>query len=163
MQKIINEIYIKYRFDHSTGYFHRRKSGHGNYVGEIAGTITDSGYRRIWVDGKGMMAHRAVWLITYGRLPDNEIDHINHDKDDNRISNLRDVSRNENMKNKGLLVTNTSGYTGISWLEKQRKWRVRVDGIKRHVGHYVSLSDAISARNSAYKCNQYHANHGASK
>jgi len=78
---------------------------------------TDSGKSINW------LAHRIVWLMEYGELPD-EIDHINGDKSDNRLSNLRVVERKENMWNKAITRHNTSGHKNVIFDKNSNKWRV---------------------------------------
>ena len=70
--------------------------------GSEAGTIQSSGHRSILIDKKDYLAHRLAWLWYYGRWPEDQIDHINHNPDDNRIENLREVSNQENGKNQSL-------------------------------------------------------------
>jgi len=67
-------------------------------VGDIAGT-TDNGYVRIMIERTKYRAHRLAWLYVHGESPKEQIDHINHIRDDNRINNLRCVSCHENFKN----------------------------------------------------------------
>lgn len=69
-------------------------------IGGIAGTAHHTGYTRIRILGKQFLAHRLAWLMQYGELPENEIDHIDQDKSNNRIANLRSVSRSQNEANK---------------------------------------------------------------
>lgn len=117
------------------------------------------GYLRIRLKGKQYMAHRLAWLYSYGEWP-KYIDHINHDKTDNRIANLRSVSHTENMKNKPKYKNNKSGITGVYQMEKN--WRVLITSNKKrmHVGYYPSLFDAACARKSAENKLGFHKNHG---
>lgn len=77
-------------------------TGHLYWIGtgERAGAIQDKGYRTIEVDGKAYYAHRIAWFHHYGKWPEEDLDHINRSRDDNRIENLRDVSRSENNRNR---------------------------------------------------------------
>lgn len=112
-----------------------------------AGHINPDGYRRVRVDGKQFMAHRLAWLVFYGTWPANEIDHINGKKDDNRIANLRVVSRAENEWNKPATTCTTSGYRGVTWDPQYRKWRaqITVNGRKFHVGRFLTPEEAFAA------------------
>ena len=81
-------------YDGTTGVFHWKGTG------ERAGSIQDKGYRTIEIGGRSYYAHRLAWLYTYGSWPNDELDHIDRNKDNNSISNLRDVSRSENNRNR---------------------------------------------------------------
>jgi hypothetical protein len=108
--------------------------------GTIAGSITNSdGYVHVGIDGKLYQGHRLAWLYTYGAFPTKVIDHINHNRTDNRINNLRDVSVAENNKNRrsyGGIV----GYRnfGIRWVENNKKYRVHIyiDNVQKHLGYF---------------------------
>ena len=99
----------------------------GNQVGSTRGT----GYVSISIGGKSYTAHRLAWLYIHGSFPADQIDHINHIKNDNRIINLRAVTMAENHKNKKLNSKNTSSFTGVSWDRAQQQWKVQMmaDGV----------------------------------
>lgn len=121
------------------------------YAGKIAGTRKQYMYLKLL--GTGYMAHRIAWKWMTGEEPP-EIDHINRDKFDNRWSNLRSVTRAQNMRNKGQLVTNTSGYKHITWSKKLSRWvvQMQVPGKgQRQVAWETNLTDAVVARGLAYE------------
>ncbi len=93
------------------------------YAGRLAGTIAH-GYRIINLNGKLYRAHRLIFLIEHGYIPDC-IDHINGDKDDNRISNLREVTESQNMMNRPVQKNNKTGLKGVS-LHSGGLWRARI-------------------------------------
>lgn len=109
-----------------------------------------------------MKAHRAAWAIYYGRWPDGHIDHINGDRSDNRIRNLRDVSRLENQRNVALNRRNKSGYLGVYWLDSCRRWWAYIGSgpTRKTLGYFECKADAIAARKSAERDIGYHKNHG---
>lgn len=114
-----------------------------------AGCIDNKGYRVITRNGKRYKAHRLAWFFVYNEWPMNQIDHIDENKSNNRISNLRDVDQSTNQHNiSKLREDNTSGCRGINWHKQHQKWNVRVQfrGIRYHVGLYNNLEDAIEAR-----------------
>lgn len=88
-------------------------------AGQTAGWLDGRGYTCFHIGGREEKAHRLAWLYVYGYWPTKEIDHINRIKTDNRIANLRHVSRQENECNKGVQKNNRSGFKGVSW-HKQR-------------------------------------------
>ena len=131
-----------------------------------AGYHNDGGYRAVEVSMKGKahsyLSHRLVWAWHYGKWPNGEIDHIDHDTSNNRIENLRDVTHEENMKNKRKRKTNTSGVTGVVWNKNNAKWNafICVSSRRKHLGLFESFEDAVAARKEAEKLYGYHKNHG---
>jgi len=114
--------------------------------------------------GSAILAHRAIWAMEYGYWPD-EVDHINHDRSDNRLSNLRDVPRAENQKNRSLAPNNKSGIVGICWHRQHRKWQAYITAENRKItiGVFKEKSAAIAAREAAEVKFGYHPNHGQPK
>lgn len=122
------------------------------------------GYRVGLIFGRQRMAHRVAWLLGYGDWPAGEVDHINGDRSDNRLTNLRTVSAVENMRNRKRPATNQSGAIGVRWIKSRNKWRadIKVDGVSRFIGHFASFEDAVAARKSAHSNFGFHENHGRS-
>jgi len=116
--------------------------------GSIAGTPDKYGYVTIRISGKLYMAHRLAWLYVYGKFPEKQIDHINHDKADNKINNLRDVSNSINQINIGIRSNNTSGVKGVTFNRQEKKWHsfIKIKGRKNHIGSYRLFNDAVQAR-----------------
>jgi len=131
------------------------------YPGEEAGSFS-SGYRLIAIGDIQRLAHRMVWLWMTGDWPENEIDHINHKRSDNRWVNLRAVTHLENHRNCSMKKNNTSGCTGVSWQRKTKDWRVRVNdyGKSIELGSFTDLFEACCVRRSTQNRLGYHANHG---
>jgi hypothetical protein len=120
------------------------------------------GYFRGAIFGRGYLAHRVAWAIYSGAWPENEIDHINGDRSDNRIANLRSATRQENGKNCAIGTRNTSGTIGVRWYNRDRVWvaQVSINGKQKHIGNFKSKDEAIEARAKANLECGYHANHG---
>lgn len=116
-------------------------------VGAPAGTLKKSGYVDVKIKGRLHKAHRLAWLWSHGYLPEGEIDHINGDKSDNRIANLREVSRQCNSTNKHKYRSNTSGVTGV-YKRRPGVWaaQIRVEGKCIHLGYHRSMVSAAKAR-----------------
>ena len=129
-------------------------------AGDAAGTL-DRGYVQIGIKGKLYRAHRLAWLITYGEWP-RELDHINHIRDDNRIANLREVTRQENCKNRSPSKRNKSGVCGVCWNKASNKWlaMICVNSKNTYLGAFIDKFEAICARKSAENKHDYHTNHG---
>jgi hypothetical protein len=120
--------------------------------GQVAGCLQEHGYIRIRVKNEKHRAHRLAFLYMTGEFPTEHVDHINHDKSDNRWSNLRQASNSENMQNVlSARSDNTSGYLGVSFNKEKNKFVsvITVDGTKHHLGYFDSANDAGSAYMSA--------------
>jgi len=120
----------------------------------VAGTVGKRGYARISINGNRNYAHRLAWFYIYGYLPEGEIDHIDRNRINNKISNLREVSRACNERNKDISKGNTSGVKGISWAKLRRKWvaQIKVDGRGFFLGRYNKFHNAVCARLAAEQC-----------
>lgn len=126
--------------------------------GSTAGYRNSQGYWCISIYGIKYLAHRLAWLYVHGDWPEEEIDHINHDKADNRLCNLKPATRKENSRNLGLRSNNTSGVTGVSRINSNNKWRAAIED--KHIGTYEDFEDAVIARKAAERALGYHKNHG---
>lgn len=108
------------------------------------------------------MAHRVIWKMVYGHDPD-DIDHINGIRSDNRLMNLRNVTRAENLKNLSVSTRNKSGIIGVC--QARGKWvaQIKINGKTTHVGTFATKTEAARARLIASQKAGYHANHGKTK
>lgn len=131
------------------------------FAGKTAGSVCAKGYIQVVVHGRVLQAHRVAWSIATGQEP-NEIDHINGDKTDNRLTNLRSVTHAENGKNRALGRNNRSGVNGVGWNSHFGKWqaRIKVAGRSKSLGYFDNLEDAAAARRTAEMTHNYHPNHG---
>jgi hypothetical protein len=137
-----NLIRNSLRYDPNTGEltWATQKGGRGA-AGCAAGTIDRTGYRRIKLNGSRLLAHRVAWFLTHGEWPVGVIDHINRNKLDNRIENLRDVSVAENSRNREFDETRGT------FKASRNRWAARVtrDGVTRYLGVFDSLDKARQA------------------
>ncbi len=119
------------------------------------------GYHSIMIDGRNFPAHRLAWLYVYGIFPPNQVDHINHDKLDNRISNLRAVTNQDNQRNRRF-TGNSSGFMGVYWDKARSKWKtqIKVNQVVVNLGRYDDITEAISMRLTAEDHYGFHSNHG---
>lgn len=139
------------------------KAWNTKFSGKPAFTRVDiEGYYAGAIFNKMYRAHRVAFAHYHGHWPKNQIDHINQDRTDNRIINLRDVSHAENGTNQKLPSNNTSGVCGVIWYKARQKWQVRikVDGVTKHLGYFTDISAAAAARKSAETKYGFHSNHG---
>lgn len=124
---------------------------------------TSGDYPKARILGRLTKAHHVVWIYHYGEWPKQHIDHINHDRTDIRLENLRLVTRKENSRNTSMSRRNKTGVTGVSWRKTNNKWYAQINsGIKQRVnlGYYDNIEDAIKARRDAEIRYGYHQNHG---
>lgn len=133
----------------------------------VAGCTNPSdGYTYIGINGKKYPAHRITMLLSFGFCSDElEIDHINHVRNDNRLSNLRFVTSTGNHRNQSRRSDNTTGVTGVVYRKSRRKYvaRITVDGVDIHLGIFLTLEEAIEVRRAAEIKYKFNANHGTNK
>ena len=122
-------------------------------VGDIAGCPNGRGYLLISVCSRLYPAHRLAWLYMYGEWPKDQLDHINRNRSDNRIANLREATSKQNNQNAGKRSDNTSGHPGVSWHKRKSKWRASIKHNYKHIylGYFSILEEAIAARKVAEK------------
>lgn len=141
-------------YNPDTGIFTRKVSTSNSVkVGAVAGCPGGGGYLLIMIQRRLHLAHRLAWLYMHGEWPKLTIDHINRNRSDNRIANLRDVSHKQNQQNKSKSSTNTSGHPGVSWYKPYSKWVAKIKHNYKHIhlGYFENLEDAVAARKAAEK------------
>ncbi|MCI0562050.1 MAG: HNH endonuclease [Nitrososphaera sp.] len=136
-------------YDPETGLFIRRVTLSNRAIqGHVAG-YTDKrfGYVRICIDYRMYPAHALAYLYVLGEWPEEDIDHINMDRADNRWRNLRKASRSQNMANIRAHRDNTSGVKGVTWDRARGKWvaQIYIKGKKIHLGGFTNIEDAKEA------------------
>ena len=132
----------------------------------VAGNTNSNGYIQIRFKGKSYFAHRVAVLLAYGFCGDEmEIDHINHVRNDNRLVNLRFVTKSGNQRNQSRRNDNTSGVTGVRYNKRARKYvaYIKVEDLRIHLGSFVTLEGAARARKDADIKYKFNANHGNNK
>lgn len=124
------------------------------YAGESATTNHSNGYKNVSVmEQKFIRAHRVAWAICYGAWPTDDVDHINGDRKDNRIVNLRLSTRSENLRNRKKFPRNKSGYVGVSFCKQRENWnaRIGINGRYINLGYFNTKEEAAEARAEAEK------------
>ena len=125
-------------------------------------TNNGQGYLTASIFGRETKAHHVAFALTHGRWPRQQIDHINGIRSDNRASNLREVTVQENARNRGLSKANSSGASGVHWHKRDKSWyaNIRADGRRKYLGSFSSLEEAKECRRKAEMQAGYHSNHG---
>ncbi len=146
-----NELKELAYYNEDTGIFKRRITT-GTYArkGTICGSQRADGYVKITFNYKGFYAHRLAWLYVYGKMP-TTIDHIDRNPSNNRIANLREVTRSLNAHNVGVNSTNTSGTKGVYFKKATKKWvaRITIEGKIHFLGSHSDIAVAIKLRKDA--------------
>lgn len=137
------------RYEPETGIFYWKiRTSNRVKLGAEAGSRVDAdrAYIRIAVDGVLYYAHRLAWFYVYGEWPSKDVDHINGDKADNRISNLRDVARSTNMENWRNVVRNTkAGLLGVTRDKTKYVAAIHCAGKAKRLGSFDTPEEAHKA------------------
>lgn len=147
---LLREIY---NYEPDSGKITRRVNRGKWKSGSQVGTIGKNGYRYVGINGKLYLAHRLIWLYVYGRWPVADIDHINRNRDDNRLANLREANRSENNINSKIQHNNTSGYKGAYYEKRRDYWysEIWVNSKKIYLGSYGTAKEAGKVYEAAAK------------
>lgn len=147
---ILSQEYVKYLFTYDgLNLRWRVKKSMRIKLGEVAGSLNGEGYIHIEIDGKKHKAHRLIWLYVYGEMPPDEIDHINRNKLDNSIDNLRLADRQINSRNRGASKNSKTGIRGVYLDKNYGRWVASINTSKNtrlRLGYFDTLYEAISAR-----------------
>ncbi|KXJ56550.1 MAG: hypothetical protein AXW12_00525 [Thalassospira sp. Nap_22] len=140
-------------YDQETGAF-TWLSAHGPMPkGMTAGTLNKTGYIHIQINGRRYGAHRLAWLWMTGEWPKRQIDHRNNIRNDNRWTNLRKATKSQNCANSLTYKTNTTGFRGVSWHQRDQVYIAAIGGRvnRRHIGTFRSKEDAARAYDEVAK------------
>jgi hypothetical protein len=133
-------------YNPDTGVFIRKiRSGKNVKIGDVAGCLTNHGYISIRLFNRPFYVHRLVWLYIHGIWPEHDIDHINGIRKDNRLINLREAARFQNMQNVYRARSNNiSGYLGVSYDRVGRNYyaQITLNGVVKHLGHFKTAEEA---------------------
>lgn len=148
----IDDLKTLIAYDQDTGLLTWRVSVGPRSPGDVAGSKNGQGYLQVWVMGKRYQGHRIAFAMHHGRWPDGSVDHINHDRLDNRIVNLREATEAENKRNSLLRSDNTSGFKGVCENRKRiNKWQASIKVNKKLIflGNYPTPELAAIAYDRA--------------
>lgn len=134
-------------FEYKNGLLYWKEHGRGKRKNLLAGSVGTNGYVNVFIDGRQMYAHRIIYIMKHDVIPES-VDHINGNRSDNRIENLRACSQLDNNKNMPTSKANKSGIKNVSWYAPYKKWRVaiRVNGRQKCLGYFddVELASVVA-------------------
>lgn len=153
---MIEKLQSAFSYDPGTGIITRNSTGKPAFS-----AVHVKGYRCGWFKGKNLLAHRVAFAMHHGKWPD-QIDHLNGDRTDNRICNLRSVSSGQNAKNQAMRQSNTSGYTGVSMHKPSGLWQAYINerGKRHSLGYFRCATAAGLARAAEAKARGFSERHG---
>lgn len=134
------ELLATFSYDPNTGEFTRRRDG------KVIVPMISQGYKRLWFKGHLYQQHRVAWLYVYGRWPAFRIDHINMDRLDNRIANLRECDMSQNLMNARAHRDNACGFKGVS--RNHKRWQANISAYGQHT--YLGTFDTPEEAHAAY-------------
>lgn len=138
------------------------KTWNGKHSGKEAFTcINNTGYKSGLLLSKPYLAHRIILAMKLGKWPE-FVDHIDGNRTNNKISNLRDVAKGENARNVKRPIHNSSGHIGVSWNNRDKRWTafITIHRKRKSLGNFKLIDDAIKARKDAEVQYDFHENHG---
>lgn len=147
----IEKILETFHYDSEQGkLFWKIKRSQNTKIGDEAGWITSDGYRKVRFDQKEIRTHRIIFFIEHGFVPD-VIDHINGNRLDNTITNLRACSKSQNGMNRGRQKNCSSGISGVCWNKAANKWQayIKVNGRQIYLGVFLNKQEAAEAVSKA--------------
>jgi len=158
--KILTQEYIKELFNYDDGNLIWKVRRPSNVkIGQNAGCLNKlTGYLGTSINNKRYLNHRLIWLYYYGYFPENGIDHIDRDRLNNRIENLREVSQSCNLRNAKTLSNNTSGVKGVCWNKNRGQWQsgIVVNNKNINLGKYNCFTEAVAHRLAAEQYLNWH-------
>lgn len=148
----ITQEQLKEVFDYCDGQLIWKKCRNTTVIGKSAGAVGGRGYVNVTLNGKTYTAHRLIYLLQYGYVP-KMIDHIDRDKTNNRIENLRPATVSQNVCNREAPSNSTSGIKGVRFHKRDKKWiaYAKVNGKQKHIGSFASMEAAAFAASAVRK------------
>ena len=142
------QVWEKFSYDGEEGVLRHRHTHWGRKrEGKVLKALTDKGYVVVYINGKNYFAHRIIWLWVYGEFPEAGIDHVNRNRADNRLDNLREATQKQNLANRSKSRCNTSGYVGVARKKDTRGWvaTCKFEGKNKHLGVFDTAEEASEA------------------
>jgi hypothetical protein len=146
------------RYEPETGHLFwrvdRGRGSNGAKAGDQAGGVANHGYVQINTRIGRVLAHRLAWLLTHRVMPEVEIDHVNGNRTDNRIKNLRTATRAQNSQNMQMHSDNQTGFKGVHKRNRRFRAEIMSGGKKTHLGYFATAQEAHRAYCEAAR--EYH-------
>lgn len=146
------QIKALFDYDPLTGVVTRNKLvNHDKRAKQVVGDLNSAGYLSVWITPKRYQLHRVIWMWVHGVWPTKPIDHLNHVRTDNRLSNLREASQLENTHNRTKSKRNWSGFIGVYWYARKHKWHAQITANRKryHLGYFNTPELASAAYQAA--------------
>lgn len=146
------ELHALFRHNPKHRFLIRRvNQGRRGRAGDIAGGVSPKGYFQVSVFGRTYGAHNVIWCMVTGEWPNSEMDHRDGNKLNNRWDNLRLANSSQNQCNRRKSKSNTSGFKGVYWNKRHRKWRAKIGvfGKQKYLGFFKTPEAAFEAYKSA--------------
>jgi hypothetical protein len=134
-------------YDPESGVVTWKDNFHKSRIGTQAGHLRSNGYYYIVFDGKTYVLARLIWKLATGEDPgQHQVDHIDRDRTNNKLENLRLVSPSENCRNRSLFPTNKTGVEGVRFKSGKYEAFVTIEGVYTYLGRFTDLTEATTAR-----------------
>ena len=137
----LTKEYLHQIFEYKNGHlYYKKQTGQRAKIGAKVGYLAKTGYFSTSIQKKPYLIHRLIFLMFYGYLPI-QIDHINSNRADNTIDNLREASNTKNQWNVKIRKDNKSGHKNVCWVEKDKRYRVEiaVNKNRKYLGYFADL------------------------
>lgn len=147
-----DKVSEEFRYDAETGKVYRLPARKGRPANrEVGATRKGRHYVRVRIGDEYVQLHRLAWFLHHGSMPTALLDHINGDRSDNRMSNLRLVTSKENNWNRGSMSNNVTGVHGVAWCNTKKRFRASIhcDGKSTHLGYFRDVEEAARVRRAA--------------
>lgn len=141
----VEKLHCLFSYDPKAGILWRK----GKQGMKVAGCNASNGYLRTRAGGEQYAVHRIIWKMIH-KVESDDIDHINGDRKDNRIANLRLATRSDNNRNIVISPMNTSGYSGVTYLKRENRWKayLKVEKTQVCAGLFKEKREAVIAYNN---------------
>lgn len=142
-------------YDPETGLLTRKSRRGSAKAGDVIKSVNSTGYVRLAIDSKQYSAHRVIWLWNYGYFPENQVDHINRVKGDNRLCNLREVSAACNVQNSCVSTRNSTGVKGVRGCNQGYQASIMTARQRYSLISTRDFTEAVAHRLAAEQCLGY--------